>query len=260
MDDLRGSLSEAKKRLKHRLGLAGRKRKTNGTGGNPGGEEPGSTSPFPQPEPHVAVDKDHDGEGDRANAAEEPVYSTGPPQQDGPESVSAHGVDDGQEGGEAAVDGGEASKMDSHPHPDVEVAVGSEHSGEPEGVDPSPSTPSISHGGEPDSTWTWFFWSLYLITPSDNIATSALPECGPKVVRPDETLKPSTVADEKKSQWKSSVSTTNELLRAVRDSASAFGPLISIARSLCSILDNCEVWFLPAHLIRKSYGRSSELR
>jgi len=141
-----------KKKAKHRLGLTGKKAKPDGTAANPGGEGADSTSSLPQPESHVTVGGSCDGEGDKADAAGEPDFSMGPPQPDGPESVPAYGVDNGQEGGEADVDGGEASQMHLHPHPDVEVAVGSGHSGEPEDVYPSPPTPLISHDGKPDST------------------------------------------------------------------------------------------------------------
>ena len=141
-----------KKKTKHLL--TGKKRKPDGTATNPG-EGVDSASSVPQPEPHVVVDESYDGEGDKADAAEELVFSTDQPlQPGGPESVPAHGSDGGQEGGETDVDGGEASQMDSHPHSDVEVAAESGHSGEPEEVQSSSSTPSISHGGKPDSTWT----------------------------------------------------------------------------------------------------------
>ena len=49
--------------------------------------------------------------------------------------------------------------------------------------------------------------------------------------------------DEKKSTWKSTASATAKLLlRGVRDSSDAFGPLKSVASGLCFILENCEVW------------------
>jgi len=49
-------------------------------------------------------------------------------------------------------------------------------------------------------------------------------------------------ADEKKLNWKSTVTATAKLLlRGVRDSADAFGPLKSVAGGLCFILENCEV-------------------
>ena len=57
---------------------------------------------------------------------------------------------------------------------------------------------------------------------------------------------PGTAADENKSDWKSTASASAKLvLRGVRDSADAFGPLKSVAGGLCFILDNCEVRFPP---------------
>jgi len=151
MDDIRGSLSKMKKKAKYLL--TGKKRKPDGAATNPGEEGGDSASSVPQPEPHVVVGGSYDEEGDRADAAGEPVSSTDqPPQLDGPGSVLAYGSDGGQQGGEADVDGGEAGQIHSHPHPDVEVAVGSGYSGEPEGAYPSPSAPSISHDETPDST------------------------------------------------------------------------------------------------------------
>ena len=48
---------------------------------------------------------------------------------------------------------------------------------------------------------------------------------------------------EKKSGWKSTAfATAKLLLRGVRDSADAFGPLKSVAGGLCFVLENCEVW------------------
>ena len=50
-------------------------------------------------------------------------------------------------------------------------------------------------------------------------------------------------ADKNRPDWKSTASSSAKLvLRAVRDSADAFGPLKSIAGGLCFILENCEVW------------------
>ena len=52
---------------------------------------------------------------------------------------------------------------------------------------------------------------------------------------------PSAAPDENRSEWKSTVSASAKLLlRGVRDSADAFGPLKSIAGGLCFILENCE--------------------
>jgi len=151
MDDIRGSLSKMKKKIKHQL--TGRKHESERPGAKPGGEGADLTSSLPQSGPHIVVGKSYDGEGDKADAAGEPVFSTDqPPQPDGPGSVPACGGGSGQGGGGAEVDGGEASQMHSHPRPDIEVLVGSGQSGELEGVCLPSSTPSISHGVKPDGT------------------------------------------------------------------------------------------------------------
>jgi len=151
MVDIRGSLSKMKKKAKHLL--TGKKRKPDGTATNPG-EGADSASLLLQPEPHVVVDKSYDREGDKAGVTGEPVFSTDqlPPQPDGPGSVPACGSDDGQQGGEADFDGGEASQIHSRTHPDVEIDMGGGYGGEPEGAHPSPSAPSIPHNEKPDST------------------------------------------------------------------------------------------------------------
>jgi len=145
MDDVRNSLSKMKKKFKRRLPR--RKHKPDGTGatsdGNP--ERVGSMSSPPQPGPHPIADKSYDREGNRADAAGKQVSSVNRPSQpDGPESC---GSDNGQGGGEADVDREKASQRDSRPHSGAEVTVGSGR----DGIYPSPSTPSISHSGEPDS-------------------------------------------------------------------------------------------------------------
>ena len=59
---------------------------------------------------------------------------------------------------------------------------------------------------------------------------------------------PSVAPGENKSEWKSTMSASAKLLlRGVRDSADAFGPLKSIAGGLCFILENGEVR-LPLHI------------
>jgi len=148
MDDMRDSLSKIKKNLKKRL--AERKHKPDGTGADIGGERTDSTTSLPQPDPHVVVGGSHDREEDRANAAGEQTFSADSPSQpDGPGSGPAPGSDNGQEEGEADVDGGGANQRYSQSHPNA----GSGRSGELEGVCPSPPVqPPISHGEEPDST------------------------------------------------------------------------------------------------------------
>ena len=153
MDDIRNSLSKMKEKFKHRL--PGRKRKQDGAEStlDDGSERADSTSSFPQQEPHAVTDQSYDREGNRADvtvAGEQVASANRPPQPDGAESVPAHGNDNGQEGGEADIDGGETSQRGSRLHSDVKVAVGSGHDGELEGVSPSPSTSSIPHGGKPD--------------------------------------------------------------------------------------------------------------
>ena len=82
---------------------------------------------------------------------------------------------------------------------------------------------------------------------SDNAGTPAVPGHMQQDLRPDENAEPSAVVNEKKPGWKSTaIATAKLLLRGVRDSADAFGPLKSVAGGLCFILENCEVR-LPQH-------------
>ena len=58
----------------------------------------------------------------------------------------------------------------------------------------------------------------------------------------NENVGASSVADENRSDWGSTASSSAKLvLRAVRDSADTFGPFKSVAGGLCFILENCEV-------------------
>ena len=64
----------------------------------------------------------------------------------------------------------------------------------------------------------------------------------PGVPHPNENAKPSVATGEKNLNWKSTASATAKLLlRGVRDSADAFGPLKAVAGGLCFVLENCEV-------------------
>ena len=66
----------------------------------------------------------------------------------------------------------------------------------------------------------------------------------------DETVGPSATADGNRPGWKSTASASAKLLlRGVRDSADAFGPLKSVAGGLCFILESCEVRSPPAYAI-----------
>ena len=62
----------------------------------------------------------------------------------------------------------------------------------------------------------------------------------------NEDVGASSAADENRPGWKSTASSSAKLvLRAVRDSSDAFGPLKSVAGGLCFILENCEVRYPP---------------
>jgi len=58
----------------------------------------------------------------------------------------------------------------------------------------------------------------------------------------DEIIEPVAGAGGNKPDWGTTASASAKLLlRGVRDSADAFGPLKSVAGGLCFILENCEV-------------------
>jgi len=62
----------------------------------------------------------------------------------------------------------------------------------------------------------------------------------------DGIVEPVAAADGNKPDWKTTASASAKmLLRGVRDSADAFGPLKSVAGGLCFILENCEVRTVP---------------
>ena len=77
---------------------------------------------------------------------------------------------------------------------------------------------------------------------TDDMGTSTVSNHEPTTLDHDESGEPSAAADGNKSDWKSTVSATAKLLlRGVRDSADAFGPLKSATGGLCFILENWEV-------------------
>ena len=62
-----------------------------------------------------------------------------------------------------------------------------------------------------------------------------------------------------KEDWESTVSDAAKLLlRTVRDSTDVFPPLKSIAGGLCSILENCEVWFTSYVLFKPRCSQLSQ--
>ena len=93
---------------------------------------------------------------------------------------------------------------------------------------------------------------LPLIAPSVGTDASTVPDHGPEVLRPDESVEPSAAADKSESNWKSTVSATAKLLlRTVKEASDAFPPLKSVAGGLWAIIENFEVW---------STSRSPDLR
>ena len=98
--------------------------------------------------------------------------------------------------------------------------------------------PGASGGGERVGA------SSSLSRPVTPLATGGDPERkGDEPNADDENVEPSATPDENRLDWKSTASASAKLLlRGVRDSADAFGPLKSVAGGLCFILENCEVW------------------
>ena len=236
-------IGESFSRLKKKLKYPGSKRKSDKTGADSDDKRVDPAGSFPQPAVRIAGGNDHNQGGNGTHSDRRQVHSTSrPPRLGEPQSVPTDGSKSDQEGGEA-----DAGGWRSHLNPDVEVATGSGPSREGsdddgesvEPLSPFPSTSSILCGGDPNSVWILLFWQLLLlIVPSD---TSTVPDVA-EVLRPDESIKPSSTMDDNKLGWKSTASATAKLLlRGVRDSADAFGPLKSVAGGLCFILENCEV-------------------
>ena len=79
---------------------------------------------------------------------------------------------------------------------------------------------------------------------TDNAGTSTVSDHVQVTLHHDKSGEPRAAGDETKSNWKSTASATAKLLlRGVRDSADAFGPLKSVAGGLCFVLENYEVQF-----------------
>jgi len=226
------SFSRLKKGIKRRF-----KRESGRTGAGVHGKGVDPAGPPPRAESPVVAGGRHNRDGNEANADERRVRSMDRPQRpDEPESVPARGSESDQERNERGRGGndGKGKRV--------------------ERVYPSPSTAPISHSGTPDSTWAWLFWLLSLIIPSDSVDTSVSLDRVTAVPRPDNSDERSVVADENKPGWESNGFTTAELLRGVRDSADAFGPLKSFAGGLCFILENYEVRSSSTSTIRNAYG------
>lgn len=155
--DIRDSFSRLKNKLKRPL--TGEKSKPGKTQADAGGERVDPAGLLARPEPHIVVSGSYVQEENGANRDGWQARSADRLPQ--PESVIAHGSENNQRVGEAHIDGGEANQVYSHLHPNAEVVVesgskpgrdGNDADGaKTERVGHSPSSPSIPHGGRPDS-------------------------------------------------------------------------------------------------------------
>ena len=236
MDDVRSSFSKLKKDVKYRL--RGKKHTPDNVGAGTAGERVDSSSSLLRPEPHLTASGDSGG-GRRTSTDVRQAGSRDPSPQ--PKPIPTGGGNEVPQKGNAGDDEKEASQGHSDPGPDTKVA---EESGPDQAVHSSPSPPSLSNEAKLDSACSCFTSLLDLIisSPSDDT----------------DTVTPSS-AVHKKSDWKSTAfATTKLLLRGVRDSADAFGPLKSVVGGLCFILENCEVRLSSQTHNRNSYRYPSE--
>ena len=245
MVNIRKSLSKLKKAFKHRL--KGTKRGPDRAGANAAGERASPSTPFPRLDSCATASGGDGGGGiistDASQARPRDQFSQ-------PKPVQADEGSDDSQGRTVGVDEKEVSRSRSRLDPDVGSDAGSRRSPEIKQASSLPSITPIAPNQEPSGTWTLSPQQLFLITLMDNADTPVIPDRVQQDLRPDENAEPRAAANEKGSDWKSTASATARLLlRGVRDSADAFPPLKSVAGGLCFILENCEVWFTPPHMI-----------
>ena len=254
MDDIRQSFSKLKKGFKHRV--RGKKHGAGTAGANAAGETAGSSLSLARPDSRVTESGIDEEEG-RINTDTSQAHSKDRSPQ--PKPMQADEGGDKPQGREADVDERGASQSHLRPVPDVGGAAGSRPSQEiKRAPSPLPVAPT-SPEQEPDSRWTFPPQQPCLISLLDNADTPAVPDRVQGDPRPDENAEPSAISNEKKSSWKSTAfATAKLLLRGVRDSADAFGPLKSVAGGVCFILENCEVWSNPWMHYHDSYWYPSE--
>ena len=248
MDDIRKSFSKLKKDFKHRVG--GKKRGPDRAAANTAEEGAGSSASHLRPGPRA--------EGDGISTDGSQACSRGPSPHLQPMAAEEDRLDDPQR---KEVDVGEKTGIRSHsrPDPDVENAGGSGPSREIKRTSSPPSVTPIAPRQEPDSTWMLSTRRSCLIILLDNADTHAIADRVQRDTHPDENAEPAAAANEKKPSWKSTAfATAKLLLRGVRDSADAFGPLKSVAGGLCFILENCEVWSGPCLHYHNSDRHPSE--
>ena len=237
LDDMRKTFSNLKKDLKYRLG--GKERAPDRAGDDAAGEMVSSSASFLRPDSRVAA-SGHNEEGSRISTDISQARSRDPSPQLAPVPADEGRCGDPQRK-EANVAEKKVGQGDSHLDPDVEIAGIGPSRADKRAYSPPP-VPSIPLKQEPDSTWTVSPRLLCLIIPLCNADASAVPGHTQKDLSPDENAESNAAASEKKSNWKSTAyASAKLLLRGVRDSADAFGPLKSVAGGLCFILENCEV-------------------
>ena len=134
--------------------------------------------------------------------------------------------------------------------------------GEVSPADPSdvPSTPLISDGGEFNSVTTpQLSQPLPVTIPSGNTEDPFIVDRVREPVKlPTYALDPSAAPEDTSSRESAASATANVILSEVKESSDAYTPLKSIARYLCIILDNCEVWFPPIDSIHSPHSYTSE--
>ena len=254
MDNIRQSFSKLKKDFEHRV--RGKKRGAGRAGADAAGEAAGSSLSLTRPDSRATA-SGLDGEGGRISTDALQAHSRDRPTQ--PKPTQADEGRDNPQGREADVDEKGASQSHLRLASDVVGAAGSRPNQEITRA-PSPlSVALISPKQESDSTWTFSSQQLCLIALLDSADTPVVPDRVQGDPHLDENAEPSAVSNEKKSNWKSTtLATAKLLLRGVRDSADAFGPLKSVAGGLCFILENCEVWSGPCLYYNNSYTHTSE--
>ena len=231
-DDMRKSLSKLKEGFKHRLG--GKKHAADSAGADAAVETASPPASLTRPDPRL-----RDEEGSRISAEVSQSHSRDRSPQ--PEPMHADEGRGNPRGREAEVGEKEFSPSPSRLDPDVKFSAGS---GPSRGIEGAPSPLSVTPitPEEPDGTRTFSPQQPCLITLPDNADTPAVPGRVQRDPRPDENAEPTAAANEKKSSWKpTALAAAKLLLRGVRDSADAFGPLKSVAGGLCFILENYEV-------------------
>ena len=243
--DMRKSFSNLKKDLKYRLG--GKKHAPDRAGVDAAGERVSSSASLLQPDSRVAA-SGYNEEGSRISTDISQTRSRDPSPQLAPVPAD-EGRRDPQRT-EADVDEKEGGQRESRVDPDVKLAAATGPSREDKRAYSPPPVTSIPLKQEPNSTWTISLRLRYLIIPSHNVDASTVLDHAQKELSHVENAEPNATASEKKSNWKSTAyATAKLLLRGVRDSADAFGPLKSVAGGLCFILENCEVWSSLARTI-----------